>query len=121
MSRYLGTHQFTFAGAAAGSFIYDRASSENTFSLQFEPIALYRLNDWILFEGTIQGSLPNGSAADFELPVATAQVFLNDYLEINAGIFDQPFGDWYEDQSPLWVNRFITAPLLWRRSGGAAD
>ena len=71
--------------------------------------------------GTIQGSLPNGSAADFELPVATAQVFLNDYLEINAGTFDQPFGDWYEDQSPLWVNRFITAPLLWRRSGGAAD
>jgi hypothetical protein len=113
MSRYLGTHQFTFAGAAAGSFIYDRATSQNTFSLEFEPIALYRLNDWILFEGTIQGSLPNGSAADFELPVATAQVFLDDYLEINAGIFDQPFGDWYEDQSPLWVNRFITAPLLY--------
>jgi hypothetical protein len=113
MSRYLGTHQFTFAGAAAGSFIYDRATSQNTFSLQFEPIALYRLNDWILFEGTIQGSLPNGSAADFELPVATAQIFLNDYLEINAGIFDQPFGDWYEDQSPLWVDRFITAPLLY--------
>jgi hypothetical protein len=45
--------------------------------------------------------------------VATAQVFLNDYLEINAGIFDQPFGDWYEDQSPLWVNRLITAPLLY--------
>jgi hypothetical protein len=113
MSRYLGTHQFTFAGAAAGSFIYDRDTSQNTFSLLFEPIALYRLNDWIMFEGTILASLPNGSAADFELPVATAQVFLNDYLEINAGIFDQPFGDWYEDQSPLWVNRFITAPLLY--------
>jgi hypothetical protein len=80
MSRYLGTHQFTFAGAAAGSFIYDRATSHNTFSLLFEPIALYRLNDWILFEGTILASLPNGSAADFELPVATAQIFLNDYL-----------------------------------------
>jgi hypothetical protein len=113
MSRYLGTHQFTFAGAAAGSFIYDRDTSHNTFSLLFEPIALYHLNDWILFEGTILASLPNGSAADFELPVATAQIFLNDYLEINLGIFDQPFGDWYEDQSPLWVNRFITAPLLY--------
>ena len=113
MSRYLGTHQFTFAGAAAGSFIYDRDTSHNTFSLLFEPIALYHLNDWILFEGTILASLPNGSAADFELPGATAQIFLNDYLEINLGIFDQPFGDWYEDQSPLWVNRFITAPLLY--------
>jgi hypothetical protein len=113
MSRYLGTHQFTLAGDAAGSFIYDRKTSHNTFSLTFQPIALYRLNDWILFEGSIAASLPNGSAADFELPVATAQIFLNDYLEINAGIFDQPFGDWYEDQSPLWVNRFITAPLLY--------
>jgi len=113
MSRYLGAHQFTFAGSAAGDFIYDRATSQNTFSLIFEPLALYRLNDWMMFEGTIQASLPVGSKADFELPVATAQVFLNDYLEINAGIFDQPFGDWYEDQSPLWVNRFITAPLLY--------
>jgi hypothetical protein len=113
MSRYLGTHQFTFAGAAAGDFIYDRNTAQNTFSLQFEPIALYRLNDWILFEGTINALLPVGSKSDFELPVATAQLFLNDYLEINAGIFDQPFGDWLEDQSPLWVNRLITAPLLY--------
>jgi len=41
------------------------------------------------------------------------QLFLSDYAQINAGIFDQPFGDWYEAQSPLWVNRFITAPLLY--------
>jgi len=31
MSCYLGTHQFTFAGAAAGDFIYDRKTSQNTF------------------------------------------------------------------------------------------
>jgi hypothetical protein len=113
MSRYLGTHQFTLTGAAAGSFIYDKQTAQNTFSLEFEPIFLYRLNDWILFEGTIEASLPAGSGASFALPVVTAQIFLNDYLEVNAGIFDQPFGDWYEDQSPFWVNRFITAPLLY--------
>lgn len=111
MNRYLGTHQFTLAGGAAGSFIYDRQTAQNTFTALFEPIILYRLNDWILFEGTIEAGLPAGSAADFELPVATAQFFLNDYMEINAGIFDQPFGDFYEDQSPVWVNRFVTAPL----------
>jgi len=113
LSRYLGTHQLTLIGAAAGSFIYDKQTAQNTFSLQFEPLLLYRLNDWILFEGTIEASLPPGSGASFSLPVATAQIFLNDYLEVNAGIFDQPFGDWYEDQSPLWVNRLITAPLLY--------
>jgi hypothetical protein len=113
MNRYLGTHQLTIAGAAAGAFIYDKQTAQNTFSLEFEPLFLYRLNDWILFEGTIQASLPPGSGASFALPVGTAQIFLNDYLEVNAGIFDEPFGDWYEDQSPLWVNRFITAPLLY--------
>ena len=113
MSRYLGTHQFTLTGAAAGAFIYDKQTAQNTFSLEFEPLFLYRLNDWILFEGTVAATLPAGSGASFDLPVATAQIFLNDYLEINAGIFDEPFGDWYEDQSPFWVNRFITAPLLY--------
>ncbi|HUA35070.1 MAG TPA: hypothetical protein VMA09_15785 [Candidatus Binataceae bacterium] len=113
INRYLGTHQFTLVGGAAGEFIYDRQNAQNTFSLLFEPIFLYRLNDWILFEGSIEASLPQGSGADFELPVATAHFFLNDYMEINAGIFDQPFGDFYEDQSPVWVNRFITAPLMY--------
>ncbi len=113
INRYLGTHQFTLVGAAAGEFIYDRQNAQNTFSLLFEPIFLYRLNDWILFEGSIEASLPPGSSADFQLPVATAHLFLNDYIEINAGIFDQPFGDFYEDQSPVWVNRFITAPLMY--------
>jgi hypothetical protein len=108
---YLGTHQFTLTGAVAGDFIYDRQTATNTFALDFEPLILYRVNDWLLFEGTIEANLPVGSSADFQLPVATAQIFLNDYMEINAGIFDQPFGDFYEDQSPFWVNRFVTAPL----------
>ena len=72
---------------------------------------LYKVTDWLLFEGTIEANLPAGSSADFQLPVATAQIFLNDYMEMQAGIFDQPFGDWYEDQSPFWVNRFVTTPL----------
>ena len=108
---YLGSHRLTIAGAAAGSFIYDRQSATNTFTLQFEPLLLYRATDWLLFEGTIQASLPQGSAADYELPVADAQIFLSDYLEVLAGIYDQPFGNFYEAQSPLWVNRFVTSPL----------
>ncbi len=113
INRYLGTHQFTIAGGAAGDFIYNRQTAQNTFSLTFEPIFLFRLNDWILFEGTIEGDLPAGSSAEFQLPVATAMFFLNDYVEVNAGIFDQPFGDFYEDQSPIWVNRLVSAPLMY--------
>ncbi len=111
MGRYFGQHQFTFAGAAAGAFIYDRQSAQNSFAFVFEPLVLYKLNDWMLFEAEIEAGLPRGSGADFGLPVATAQIFLNDYLELNLGKFDQPFGDWYEAHSALWVNRFVTAPL----------
>jgi hypothetical protein len=112
LSGYWGTHQFTLTGAAAGDFVYDRQAGQNTFALAFEPIMLYRLNDWLAFEGTFEASFdPGGSGASFDAPVVTAQMFLNDYMELNVGIFDQPFGDWFEDQSPLWVNRFITAPL----------
>jgi hypothetical protein len=113
MNRWLGSHQFTWNGAVGGDFIYDRGNNTNTFSLIFEPLVIYRLNDWISFVGEIEAGLPQGSSADFQLPIAMFQLFLNDYLQINAGIFDQPFGDWYEAQSPIWVNRFVTAPLLY--------
>jgi hypothetical protein len=108
---YLGQHQFTLTGAVGGSFIYDHQTATNTFALDFEPLILYRVTDWLLFEGTIEANLPVGSSADFQLPVAVAQIFLNDYMQLQLGIFDSPFGDWFEDQSPFWVNRFVTAPL----------
>jgi hypothetical protein len=111
--RYLGSHQFTWNGAVAGDFIYDRGNSTNTFALNVQPLVIYRLNDWMSFEGEIEAKFPQGSGASFDLAIGMFQLFLSDYAQINAGIFDQPFGDWYEAQSPVWVNRFITAPLLY--------
>jgi len=111
LSGYWGTHQFTLVGGAGGEFVYDHKLNQNTFSVDFEPIILYRPNDWLAFEGTLEASFDPGSGASFNSAVDTAQIFLNDYAEAVVGIFDQPFGDFYEDQSPFWVNRFITAPL----------
>jgi hypothetical protein len=108
---YWGSHQFTINGGAAVDYIYDHKLNQNTFSLDFEPIMLFRLNDWMAFEGTFEAGYDPGSGASFDAPVVTAQIFLNDYMEAVLGIFDQPFGDFYETQGPFWVNRFITAPL----------
>ncbi len=108
---YWGSHQFTLTGGAAVDYIYDHKLGQNTFSLDFEPIMLYRLNDWLAFEGGFEASYEPGSGASFDSSVDTAQIFLNDYMEVVLGIFDQPFGDFYEDQSAFWVNRFITTPL----------
>ncbi len=117
LESYSGTHQFVLTGTAAGEFIYDRKTNTNTFALGVEPIILYRMNDWLAFEASIEGAFDSGgpgsigSGASFDMPVATAQLFLNDYLELVGGVFDQPFGDFFEDQGPSWVNRMITAPL----------
>jgi TolA-binding protein len=46
MNRYLGSHQFTWNGSVSGSFIYDRGNNTNTFALAFQPLVIYRLNDW---------------------------------------------------------------------------
>ncbi len=119
MDQYLGSQKFMITGAAGFDFIYDQQShpidgipnaSQNTFAMDWEPMILYRPNDWMLFEGVISASFgQTGTGTD--LSTADFQMFLNDYLTVVAGLFDNPFGDWYEAQSPMWVNRFVTAPL----------
>jgi len=115
LSSYLGTHRFTIDGDAAADFIFDQGqgfihATNNTYNLKFAPIILFQLTPWILFEGTISGHLGLTSTF-YTLPVDDFQIFLNPYLEVVAGIFDMPFGEFYEDYSAVWVNRFITAPL----------
>jgi hypothetical protein len=117
--RYLGSHTFTITGAAGGQFIYDQQSapiddihnaSQNSFFIDWEPMILYRPTDWILFQGVFSAGFgSNGTGTD--LSTADFHLFLNKYMTVVGGLFDQPFGDWYETQSPMWVNRFVTAPL----------
>ncbi|MHB8381755.1 MAG: hypothetical protein ACYDC3_05380 [Candidatus Binataceae bacterium] len=118
-SRYLGSHSFTVTGAAGGQFVYDQQNesiaglphaSQNTFLFDWEPLILYRPTDWILFEGSFSAAF-GSTGTGMDLSLADFQIFLNKYMTVVAGLFDQPFGDWYESQSPMWVNRFITAPL----------
>jgi hypothetical protein len=119
VQQYLGSHTFTISGAAGGQFIYDgqssslpgfHAASQNSFFFDWEPEILYRPNDWMLFQGVFSAGFgANGTGTD--LSTADFQIILNDYATVVAGLFDNPFGDWYEDESPMWVNRFVTAPL----------
>ena len=117
--RYLGSHTFTVTGAAGGQFIYDQQSgaldglhhaSQNSFFFDWEPMILYRPADWILFQGVFSAGF-GATGTGTDLSTADFQIFLNKYMTVVGGLFDQPFGDWYEDQSPMWVNRFVTAPL----------
>ncbi len=117
--KYLGSHMFDVTGAAGFSYNWDQQNaaidgfhhqSENAFFFDMEPMLLYRPTDWILFEGVMSFTAgATGTAADLSSALFHAEV--SDYYEIVAGLFDNPFGDWWEAQSPMWVNRFATAPL----------
>ena len=116
---YLGTHTFTLTGAAGFDYIADQQSgaldglphqTQNSFFFDFEPMLLYRPTHWILFEGVLSAGFGNAGTGT-DLSSALFYLFPNDDITIIGGLFDQPFGDWYEDQSPMWVNRFVTAPL----------
>ncbi len=118
-SRYLGSSTFMITGAAGFSYIYApqtgkiddiRRQRQNTFVSDWEPMILYRPNDWMLFQGILSAAF-GSTGTSVDLSSAEFHIFPADHLEIVAGLFDNPFGDWYETQSPMWVNRFITAPL----------
>ena len=85
IDRYLGTHQFTWNGAVGGDFIYDRGNNTNTFALNVQPLVIYRLNDWISFEGEIEAAFPEGSGASFDLGIGMFQLFLSDYASSQCG------------------------------------
>jgi len=119
MDQYLGSHTFTVTGSAGFSFIADQQSypidaihnaTQNTFALDWGPMVLYRPTDWLLFTGILSGSFGQAGTGT-DLSSAYFQLFPCDYATIVAGLFDNPFGDWYENQSPMWINRFVTAPL----------
>jgi len=116
---YLGSHSFTLTGSAGMDFVADQQSAalnsishqtQNSFFLDFEPMLLYRPNDWMLFEGVLSASF-GSTGTGTDLSSAIFYLFPNDYVSIVGGLFDLPFGDWYEDQSPMWVNKFVSAPL----------
>src|ERR1700730_237546 len=85
---YWGSTQFTLTGGAAADFVYDRQAGKNTYAVNFSPVVLYRLNDWLAFEGTFTAAFsPGSSGASFSSAGDTAQLFPHDYLGVGLGAF----------------------------------
>ena len=79
---------------------------------------MFKVNDWLQFYGAI-GAVAGpglGGISSVGPTLANMQIFpfgQEAPLELVAGLFDLPFGDYYENQGPPWVNPFVTAPLLY--------
>jgi TolA-binding protein len=117
INSFLGQHTFTMVGGVSAGFYFDRKAGMNQPVLDFEVNPMIRLNDWLQFYASIGATAEPGDGISALGPsLANLQIFpfgQDEPLELVAGLFDIPFGDWYENQSPNWVNPFVTAPLLY--------
>ena len=116
INSFFGEHTFSLVGGASTGVAFSRQSGQNQFTLDFEVNPLVRLNSWLNFYASIGAQLQPGGVSAVGPSLANLEIFPFGWeapFEVVAGLFDEPFGDWYENQSPSWVNPFITAPLVY--------
>jgi hypothetical protein len=111
LGSYWGDGRFVITGYGYGEYDWDHNSNSNSFTAQFNPVFLFRLNDWILFESELEVKLPDDAETEVNLEFAQADIFLNKYLTVVAGKELLPFGDFIERGHPPWINKLVTNPL----------
>jgi hypothetical protein len=114
IDRYWGEKRFTITGYGFTNYEWNENENSNSFEAGFNPIFLYRLNDWILFQSELEVELPDDAETEVNLEFAEADVFLNDYVTLAAGKYLLPFGDFIERLHPAWVNKLVSHPLPFR-------
>ena len=126
VDRYLktqtGDSRFLLTGYGFGNYAFrgkhgNQNEKTNTFQAGFVPIFLYRVNDWIFFEGELEVEIENGDT-EVGLEYAQANLFLNDYMTLGAGKFLMPFGEFIERGHAAWINKLVSFPLPYREEGG---
>jgi len=116
INSFLGQHTFTMTGDAAVGYYYSRQGNNSDPVLEFEVNPMFKVNDWLQFYGAFGAVAGPGGISSMAPTLANMQIFplgQEAPLELVGGLFDLPFGDFYENQSPPWVNPFVTPPLMY--------
>jgi len=90
--------------------------TRNDYTLDFELNPIIHINDWINFFGSIVAEVSPTGVESLTPNVANVEIFPFGWevpVEVVAGLFDEPFGDFFETQYVNWINPFITSPLLY--------
>lgn len=114
IDRYWGQSRFLITGYGFLQHSWNENANANSFEARFNPIMLFRLNDWILFQSELEVELPEDAETEVNLEYAEADVFLNDYVTLAGGKFLLPFGDFIERLHPAWINKLVSHPLPFR-------
>lgn len=116
INSFLGRHTFSLVGDAGSGFAYSRVAAKNNFTFEVDINPIIKLADWINFYGSVHAEVAVGGTTSLEPNLANLEIFPLGWkapFEILVGLFDKPFGDWYETQYHNWINPFITTPLLY--------
>jgi hypothetical protein len=122
----LGSTKLLIAGDAAAGYT-DEGGTPSTFTAEFNPMLLWKLNERMFFEGglelAIDGPDENGenSETDVELDSAYLTYILNDYVTVGAGKFTTPFTVYHRHFDPSWINKLPLDPLVYADGGIAPD
>jgi hypothetical protein len=114
IDRYWGENRFMISGYGFLKHEWNQNENSNSFEAGFNPIMLFRLNDWILFQSELEVELPDDAETEVNLEFAEADFFLNRYLTVAAGKYLVPFGDFIERLHPPWINKLVSHPLPFR-------
>ncbi len=114
LDRYWGQNRFMIAGYGDLQYGWNQNENSNTFVAEFNPVFLFRLNDWILFQSELEVKLPDDGETEVNLEFAEADVMVNRYVTLVGGKYLLPFGDFIERLHPPWINKLVTHPLPFR-------
>ncbi len=109
LSRYWGDSRALVTGYGFAGYQWDDGSDENSFNAAFVPIALFRINDRILFEAEVEFELEDNQV-EVGLEYALADIILTDNITLSAGKFLLPFNEFAERLHPAWINKLVSFP-----------
>lgn len=104
-----GKTNFLLTGYGTAGFVNAKGKN-STFSSQFNPIFLWRLDDRLFFEGEIELKLSQDQT-ETGLEYAQLSYVLNDYATIGAGKFLNPANFFIERLHPSWINKLPDKPV----------
>lgn len=115
-----GTTRFLLAGTAHADFSYNdparnvTARSSSVFGAGLELDTLWKVSDFIFFEGgadfEITGQAPG--ATSVSLAICDVNFTVNDYMVLRAGLMPTAFSRYKETLDAVWINKMPDQPLI---------
>lgn len=115
------TSAFHLAGYGAAGYTNVENDTGAFDTATFNPIFHFEYRDRVLWETELELEIPNGEEAELNLEYTAIDVFLNDYLILQAGKFLSPLGQFSQNLHPAWINKLPSAPPGFGHDGAVVD